>query len=259
MIEIKRLSNESARQFCAMRSFAQMGLGRRLSKLAQAEDIFITTLRSWSARFHWRDRIEDYDLRLIDLEQKAQREALTSRVANWTARRAEIREQEYQLSLKLMQRAREILDNPRIFVNFPDAIRAMEVAIEPGRRACGMNDGPQGPPPPFSDQELDLLLERAYGQADQKLLPVPPETQLTNTAPGSIPSQNTVPLQEKHTLFYAWTRWNSGFNSRLNNNPSSSPGGSFTQPNRRRKSRRPTAGWPWHPDSSYFSPPLLRS
>ena len=195
MIEIKRLPDETARQFCALRSFAQAGLGRTLSKLAQAEHIPLTTLRSWSARFHWRDRIEDYDLRLLNLEQEAQREALTSRVADWTARREVIREQEYQLSLQLMKRAREILDNPRIFVNFPDAIRAMEIASELGRRACGMADEPQHPPPPFSDQELERLLDRAYGQADQKLLPATHKTQLTNTVPSPLPSQNTVPLQ----------------------------------------------------------------
>jgi hypothetical protein len=89
---IKRIPNETVRQYAALCVFAHDGLDRSLPKLAESEHISLPTLRSWSARFNWRLRVEDYDLQLIERQQTAQDLALASKVADWTQRQDALRE-----------------------------------------------------------------------------------------------------------------------------------------------------------------------
>jgi hypothetical protein len=84
------------------------------------------------------------------------------------------------MSLRLIKRAREILDNPRTHFRASDAIRALELASEIGRRACGLSLEPQPLPPP---DPFPNLIERAYGNRS--------ETQLENTDTIQNPQQNT--------------------------------------------------------------------
>ena len=185
MIVIKRAPNETVRQYSALCLFAHEGLDRSLSKLAQAEHIPLSTLRSWSARFNWRDRVEDYDLQLIEEEQAAQQVAFTARIADWTARQDALRELEFEMSQRLIKRAREILENPRTVFRAADALAAFELASEIGRRACGLSLDPQPLPPPNLYPNLEYMLERAYGSGTQ--------TQSVNTIEIQNSQQDTVP------------------------------------------------------------------
>ena len=184
MSYIKRIPNESVRQYAALCAFAHEGLDRTLRKLAESEHIALSTLRSWSARFNWRDRVSDYDLQLIECQQKAQDVALASKIADWTQRQDALREIEFEMSLRLIRRAREILDNPRTHFHASDALRALELASELGRRACGLSLEPQPLPPPNPFPDLEYLIERAYGKQS--------DTQLENTDTFQYPEQNTV-------------------------------------------------------------------
>lgn len=184
MNALKRLPHETVRQYAALCLFAHDGLDRSLTKLAQSEHIPLSTLRSWSGRFNWRDRVEDYDLQLIEQQHAAQQVAFSARIADWTARQEALREVEFQMSLRLFKRAREILDNPRTYFRACDAVRALELASQIGRRACGLSLDPQPPPPPNPFPNLEYMLERAYGNRT--------ETQLPNTNAAENPQQNTV-------------------------------------------------------------------
>ena len=181
---IKRIPSETVRQYAALCAFAHDGLDRSLRKLAEGEHIPLPTLHSWSARFNWRDRVEHYDLQLIEQQQVAQHAAFTAKVADWTQRQDALREVEFEMSMRLIKRAREILDNPRSHFHASDAIRALELASEIGRRACGLSLEPQPLPPPDPFPNLKYMIERAYGKRT--------ETQLADTDPLQIPEQNTV-------------------------------------------------------------------
>jgi hypothetical protein len=181
---IKRIPDETVRQYAALCSFAHDGLDRSLRKLAESEHLAISTLRSWSARFNWHDRVSDYDLQLIERQQQAQDVALASRITDWIQRQEALREVEFEMSLRLFKRAREILDNPRIYFHPVDAVRALELASELGRRACGLSVDPQPLPPPDPFPNLEYMLERAYGK--------PTEAQLANTDTTENLQQNTI-------------------------------------------------------------------
>ena len=181
---IKRIPNESVRQYSALCTFAYDGLDRSLPKLAVSEHIALPTLRSWSARFNWHDRVSDYDLQLIERQQNAQDLALAAKIADWTQRQDALRELEFEMSLRLIKRAREILDNPRTHFQASDALRALELASELGRRACGLSLEPQPLPPPDPFPDLEYLIERAYGNRTV--------TQLENTDTVQHPHQNIV-------------------------------------------------------------------
>jgi hypothetical protein len=181
---IKRIPIESVRQYAALCSFAHDGLDRSLPKLAESEHIALPTLRSWSARFNWHDRVSDYDLQLVERQQNAQDLALASKIADWTQRQEALREVEFEMSLRLIKRAREILDNPRTYFRPSDALRALELASELGRRACGLSLEPQPLPLPDPFPNLEYMLEKAYGKRS--------EAQLENTDAVQNSQQNTV-------------------------------------------------------------------
>jgi hypothetical protein len=181
---IKRIPSETVRQYAALCAFAHDGLDRSLPKLAASEHIALPTLRSWSARFNWHDRVSDYDLQLVERQQNAQDLALAAKIADWTQRQDALRELEFEMSLRLIKRAREILADPRTHFQASDALRALELASELGRRACGLSLEPQPLPPPDPFPNLEYMLERAYGNRS--------ETQLENTDTVQNPRQNTV-------------------------------------------------------------------
>lgn len=106
---------------------------------------------------------------------------------DWAKRQEHLREAEWQTSLKLLDHAASILDNPRVRCTFLDALRALELASILGRRATGLPLMPEQEKPQkllpwqqVSDEDLIRRVKQVYGSAFRS-------TDLTRPVPNPRP------------------------------------------------------------------------
>jgi hypothetical protein len=93
---------------------------------------------------------------------------------HWPKRQEDLREAEWQTSLKLFEHAASILENPRVRCTLLDALRALELASILGRRATGLPLAPEEERPPkllpwqqVSEEEISMRIRKIYGPASE--------------------------------------------------------------------------------------------
>lgn len=108
------VAGEPSKAVQALHDYAALGPGRSLPALIEryrngmqgaSPTVRLTTVREWSAAYHWQDRVAAFD----ELERKREREA----AAALRAERAKVlADRNWELSQKLTERALAMLDFP---------------------------------------------------------------------------------------------------------------------------------------------------
>jgi hypothetical protein len=147
----------------------------------------IGSIRSWSLRFGWTQRVRDYNMQLFRMRFAVDVKAHTDNANLWAERGASFKELEWQASQKLLEAARNHLDY--LLATEPgkatlaEIARALEIASKLGRLATGLAtdkqehtgaaDGPirleltaalnkiYGPPSPGEILDVETVAEKA--------------------------------------------------------------------------------------------------
>lgn len=128
---------ESAKAFEAFAAYRDMGAERSLRKLTQQLHKNLTTIRDWSVKWNWQERVRAYDR---ELDRQAREQAVRS-VRQMTDRHIRIA---MQLQAKAV-RALENLDEAQLTPKMMLAFLAKATEIERMNRlsAAGMDDNGQ--------------------------------------------------------------------------------------------------------------------
>ena len=170
-----RLLGEPTRAFLAFQRYLSLGPSRSTNKLAADLDFSHSTVQSWSARYHWRARAEEYDLAAIEAEQGLRKKELEKSAIDWAARQAEIREAEWECSRNLIQLARQILRDPRVEYTAGDIANLLHLGSILGRRATGLSVTPEKEKPEkrlpwqhVSDEDVIRRINLVYGKTSKE-------------------------------------------------------------------------------------------
>jgi hypothetical protein len=163
---IDPIADESGPAYVALSAYAALGPGRSLEKLIAAwtrtggesapPTRRLNTLKTWSTRYAWQERVTQYDAELAALR-------LAEEQRRWTERAERFREESYQLATMGLERVRELLSQPHEGATLRDAAALMRVVIEVGRLALGE---------PTSHSRIDLKLptpEELQAMTDEQL------------------------------------------------------------------------------------------
>lgn len=112
---LERLPDEPPAAHRALIDYEALGSTRTLEQLTRRTPSAteprptrrLATLKEWSGRWNWQERIAQMqDLRIA--QERAAREAV------WAQRREQIRDESWELAQRLRQRATELLDHPTV-------------------------------------------------------------------------------------------------------------------------------------------------
>lgn len=161
MIDIIQLPGEPARNFAILCSYARTGPSRSLRRFASEIHLPVPTLRSWSARFRWPIRLDDFDLRVAREEFRLISLELQTRAIDWAVRHEKLREEEYETGMALISRAREFMNNPRLVASLSEIAEMLSLASELARRACGVFPQ-ENPAETLRRLQIKEMVERIY-------------------------------------------------------------------------------------------------
>lgn len=191
-LSLDRIPGEPVKCYAALQRYLSLGPGRTFKALARELKIAPGTLRRWAAKYDWHCRTDQHDLAVIKCEQDLQEAELQRRAVNWIERREELRMHEWAVSEETIQRAREILRNPRMHCELRDVVELLEIGSILGRRATGLPlEGEPNPDPNKLDYDLRVqeMIRQVYGAgtspdvtaADVNKTPGPPSETHANT------------------------------------------------------------------------------
>ena len=164
-----RFPGETPRAFSAFLAFFQFGHGRSLPAVANKLDEGIDTVRKWSSKFDWSERIQSFNAGI--LQQHAETEAASQReqAAEWSARLADLRQQEWAASQKLLSAVQCFLETcgeeQMQKMTLSQVARALNISSNISRLAISGSDQPEKAEPALSPIQIQLTdaLKRAFG------------------------------------------------------------------------------------------------
>jgi hypothetical protein len=110
-LRFPRRPGETPRAFSAFMAFFQLGHARSHQAVAETLGESLGTVRNWSSRFNWAERLQDYNSGLLEQQAHLQAENKLNHVADWNRRLEECRELEWDASQKLVAAARCFLES----------------------------------------------------------------------------------------------------------------------------------------------------
>jgi hypothetical protein len=131
--------DETPRAAAAFAEYAAMGPGRTLEGLCEKRaqsapkaSHRLATFKGWSAKYHWQERVKEYDRVVIDRAAEERRKQLNEAIEAMNERHIDIA---LNLQLKLIQRLDELMEAE----NFGAAawVSAMRLATDLERLARG--------------------------------------------------------------------------------------------------------------------------
>ncbi len=163
-----RAQGESPRAYSAFMTFFQLGHGRSLQAVADKLDEAIGTIKKWSSKFDWSDRIQSFNAGV--LQQQAESEAASRReqAAQWSARLAELRHQEWTAAQKLLCAVHCFLETcgeeQLQKMTISQVARALNISSNISRLAITGGDLPENAEPALSPIQIKLTnaLKRAF-------------------------------------------------------------------------------------------------
>lgn len=168
MLGIQRLPQEPAGPFAALNFYLALGPFRSIQETARHFKRALSTISTWSRRYHWKSRAEQYDSNLLAVEAELKTKALQQQARQWALRQLIIREREWEIAQAFFALARNILDNPRLVWTTADAANLLETASTIGRLACAdPHTQDQHPDRAAFYQQLCARLQKVYGSAPQ--------------------------------------------------------------------------------------------
>lgn len=96
------LPGETPRAFSGFMAYFRFGHGRSLQAVAEHLGENHGTVKNWSSRFRWVERINAYNSGLLERELQAEAEARRKEAADWARRTSEYREQKWAASQNLL-------------------------------------------------------------------------------------------------------------------------------------------------------------
>ncbi len=148
---------ESPRASSAFMTFFQLGHGRSLRAVADQLDMGIDAIKKWSSRFDWNDRIHSFNAEILQQQMQAEVASQSEQVAEWSARMAALREQQWAAAQKLLAVVQCYLENfgdeQLEKMTLSHATRALVIASKIARMALAGIEHPEKSKPELSPSQ----------------------------------------------------------------------------------------------------------
>ena len=166
-------------------TFFQLDHNRSLQAVADKLGEGLPTVKNWSSRFSWRERLHAFNSGLLQHQVQAEAALRRQRAADWAARLDHFREQEWDAAQKLLAAAQCFLESfgeeDLHKMSLAQVSRALEISSTIGRLALAGAELPEPSEAPLAPVQQQLLeaVSRVYGQGsanrNQSQAPVPNE------------------------------------------------------------------------------------
>jgi hypothetical protein len=178
-----RYPGETPRAFSAFTTFFSLGHTRSLQAVADQLGEKLGTVKKWSSRFRWGDRIQSFNAGLLQQQVAAEIALREEQVADWARRTCSHREREWQAAEKLLGAAECYLDSfgdrEVEKMTLTQVSRAFQISSSIARQALSGAAVPEGPALAPLQLELIAALEKAYANPpseEEPATPLPPTT-----------------------------------------------------------------------------------
>jgi hypothetical protein len=176
----QRSPGETPRAFSAFCAFFDLGHGRTLQAVAAQLDEKPDTVKKWSSRFRWSDRIQSFNSGLLQQHAEAAAASRARQTADWARLTSRYREQEWEAAQKLLGAVQCFLDS---FgdqhvekMTLGQVSRALQVSANLARAALAGTNVPEGPILAPLQLELAAALKKAYAKPPPDPTPADPIT-----------------------------------------------------------------------------------
>lgn len=109
MRDWERRPKEGTKAFSAFNRFLELGEGRTRKAIAEQLNLKLGRVNTWATTWNWDSRVRAWDNYILGLQQKAIQKKLEQGAEVWAQRRLDVREQEYEISKKLYEKALKML------------------------------------------------------------------------------------------------------------------------------------------------------
>jgi hypothetical protein len=175
-----RAPGETPRAYGAFAAYFALGHARSLPDVADQLGEHLTTVKTWSARFRWSERIASFNAGLLRQAADAQLARHREHADDWARRTRECREQEWDAARKLRAAAQcflETVGEPQIEkMTLAQASRAIQVAARLARQALSDAPLPETTAPAPIQLEMAAALQKAFGAPAPAAAPSPETT-----------------------------------------------------------------------------------
>jgi hypothetical protein len=150
-------------------TFFQLGHARSLPAVAEKLGEGIDTIRKWSSKFDWSDRIQSFNAGILQKQAEAEAVALREQAAEWSARMNELRRQEWLAAQKLITTVHCFLETcseeQMQKMTLSQVARALNIGSNISRLAITGAGLPEKTEPTMSPIQIQLTeaLQRAFG------------------------------------------------------------------------------------------------
>ncbi|MDB6059855.1 MAG: hypothetical protein JWO95_3699 [Verrucomicrobiales bacterium] len=164
-----RSPGETPRAFGAFTAYFQLGQNRSLQAVADKLGEQLPTVKNWSSKYDWSERINHFNSGLLEQQAHAEAETARKAAADWAKRNAEYREQEWVAAQKLLGVVQCCLENfgerDLEKMRLSELSRALNVASKMSRSAL-QNPTAQDDKPAVAPIQVEMLaaLKRIYGE-----------------------------------------------------------------------------------------------
>jgi hypothetical protein len=108
----ERLPREHIRAYTAAKEYFHLGPERSLGKVADRLQKSLGLMKRWSIRDHWTSRAADYDRWCDRVKQQELEDQICLKAKLWAEREESRREADYQIAVKMREKALEMLKYP---------------------------------------------------------------------------------------------------------------------------------------------------
>lgn len=164
-----RLPDESSKAYTAFVEYLKLGPQRSVEQAAKNVGKVAGTLRKWSERHGWVRRAAEYDELCAAQEREIQAVLTKDRAAEWVKRQERLKEEEFAIAERLIAKAKELLEDPRVRWSGGDIAKLLDVASKLGRLATGLETDRReitgdGGGPVKVEIDVRPLIKRVYGE-----------------------------------------------------------------------------------------------
>ena len=162
-----RCPGETPRAFSAFITWFQLGHSRCLADVAAQLGEKHDTVKFWSSKYRWSDRINAFNSGLLQQQADLETAARCRQAADWSRRSDEYREQEWAVAQKLLLAAHCFLENlgdrEVEKMSLAQVSRALEIYARLARHSLSNASASDTPPLAPLQLELEAALKKAFG------------------------------------------------------------------------------------------------
>jgi len=177
--DFPRRPGETPRAFAAFLAYFQLGQERSLPAVAEALGEHAATVKNWSSKYRWSDRLHAFYSRLLESQAESEVARQHQQAADWARRIREFREQEWVAGQKLLEAVLCFLesfgDREVEKMSLGQVSRALQISSRISRQALRGDLAADEPAAAPLQVELVAALKKAYGlPATPASAPEPP-------------------------------------------------------------------------------------